>query len=107
MKWISLTHFKIKYFIYIAIFFSVFYRTFCDFLGAPSAIRYIIDICILIALVEDIAKPHGGKNKYKTTIRNYTLLFLLISVLTYLLVYQSIVFMELFLDLDIIFFLTC
>lgn len=92
MKWISLTHFKIKYFIYIAIFFSVFYRTFCDFLGAPSAIRYIIDICILIALVEDIAKPHGGMNKYKTTIRNYTLLFLLISVLTYLLVYQSVVY---------------
>ena len=85
----NLRHFKAKNLLIFAFAFSIVYRFLCDYLGMPSAFRYIIDFCLLLCLI--ISGPAVSKTS-RHPISRYIVIYLVYCCIAYILHYQSPVY---------------
>lgn len=89
---IDLEKFNVKWLLYIVLYFSLFYRFLCDYLGVPSAARFLIDFILIFLLFVAIVNKKKINSVQKKIIQ-FLCVFFLYSFITYLLNYQSSIYL--------------
>lgn len=88
---VSLSHFKLKWVVYMTLFLSIFYRLLTDITGIPAATKYIIDLVNIFMFVFALSQ-RKKLNSMQKKIESYILIMIVISFITYLIHYQSLAF---------------